>query len=265
MKIPEYHSIENIKKQYCTGEEPVLALCSDLNEYVCKYMRSSSTPYKLICEIIGAISANIWELKIPDFALVKLLPEHWTPFRNVNLSAPAFGSKIEQTVIDVSSTWNNEIIPTSAIQQQIAKIALFDIWMANEDRNWNNANMLYDVTTNELLVIDHGCILNTATFDFDLSLLTQNETILYSDLAHFILSDISDNTSNKLIFNLEVFFKSLLDRREEFISCVLDNIPVAWNVNLDLVRFKLNQLFEKKWIENCWETFVEYYNESKNG
>ncbi len=90
MKIPVYHSIESIKKQFSTGEEPVLALCSDLNEYVCKYMRSFATPYKLVCELIGAIFAYKWGIQIPEFALIKLLPEHWTPFRWIYLSAPTF-------------------------------------------------------------------------------------------------------------------------------------------------------------------------------
>ena len=221
MKIPEYHSIESIKKQYGTGEEPVLALCSDRNEYICKYMRSSGTPYKLICEIIGAILANKWGLRIPDFALIRILVEHWTPFRMINLSAPSFGSKVQHNVIDVNDTWNKDILISPAIQEQIVNIALFDIWVANEDRNWNNANLLYDVISNDLIVIDHGCILNTATFDFDLSLLTQNETILFSDLAHFILSDISQDTSNGLISNLEVHFKNITKKHKELISNVL--------------------------------------------
>ncbi len=81
-------------------------------------------------------------------------------------------------------------------------IALFNLWVANEDRNWNNANLLYDVNSNNLIAIDHGCILNTATFDYNLSLLTQNETILYSDLAHIILNDISTEASDIYITKL---------------------------------------------------------------
>lgn len=265
MNIQEYHSIEDIKMQYCTGEQPVLVLCSDLNEYICKYMRSSATPYKLLCEIIGAIFAYKWGLHIPDFALIRLHAEHWTPFRTINLSAPAFGSRIQHNVIDVNATWNKDIIISHDLQEQIVTIALFDIWVANEDRNWNNANLLYDVISNNLFVIDHGCILNTATFDYNLSLLTENETILYSDLANFILSDISSDVSDRFISKLKVFFKSLPERREEYISSVLENIPESWNVNTELVINKLNQLFEKKWIEDCWEAFIEYFNERKNG
>lgn len=34
-------------KQYETGETPVLVMCSDKNEYICKYMRSLSPAYNL--------------------------------------------------------------------------------------------------------------------------------------------------------------------------------------------------------------------------
>jgi hypothetical protein len=53
MKIPTLSSIKTIEQQYQTGENPVLVLCSDKNAYICKYMRSSGSAYKLACELIG--------------------------------------------------------------------------------------------------------------------------------------------------------------------------------------------------------------------
>ena len=262
MKIPEYHSIKSIKKQYNTGEEPVLVKCSDLNEYICKYMRSSATPYKLVCEIIGAVLASEWELRIPKFALIQILPEHWTPFRTINLSAPAFGSQVQKSVIDVTSSWNDSILISTSLQQQILKISLFDIWVANEDRNWNNANLMYDTKSNALIVIDHGCILNTATFDYKLSLLTENESILYSELAHAILKELSTEISTRLLSELEDNFKSIRYRKDEIIEKILEFIPANWNVSIDMVYSKMNQLFDQKWMDDCWKTFIEYFNQA---
>lgn len=34
MKLPIHKSIKSIQKRYQTGEEPVLVICSDLNDYV---------------------------------------------------------------------------------------------------------------------------------------------------------------------------------------------------------------------------------------
>ena len=46
MAIPKLYSAKRIEQQFHTGEEPVMVMCSDVNLYVCKYMRSSATAYK---------------------------------------------------------------------------------------------------------------------------------------------------------------------------------------------------------------------------
>ena len=46
MAIPVLESVKAIEQQYRTGEEPVLVMCSDMNAYICKYMRSSAAAYK---------------------------------------------------------------------------------------------------------------------------------------------------------------------------------------------------------------------------
>jgi hypothetical protein len=43
MAIPKLYSAKRIEQQFHTGEEPVMVMCSDVNLYVCKYMRSSAT------------------------------------------------------------------------------------------------------------------------------------------------------------------------------------------------------------------------------
>ena len=35
--IPVIDSVKRIERQFRTGEEPVLVMCSDVNIYVCKY------------------------------------------------------------------------------------------------------------------------------------------------------------------------------------------------------------------------------------
>lgn len=50
MVIEKVNSIKFISQQYATGEEPVLVVCSDMKTYICKYMRTSSSAYKLVCE-----------------------------------------------------------------------------------------------------------------------------------------------------------------------------------------------------------------------
>jgi hypothetical protein len=72
MAIQTLYSAKQIEQQFHTGEEPVMVMCSDVNIYVCKYMRSSATAYKLACEFIGTKLANAWQLNTPDFVLVNI-------------------------------------------------------------------------------------------------------------------------------------------------------------------------------------------------
>ena len=92
MAIQTLYSAKRIEQQFHTGEEPVMVMCSDVNIYVCKYMRSSATAYKLACELIGAKLAKAWRLTTPDIALVNIRPAHWEGINiSHSLSAPSIG------------------------------------------------------------------------------------------------------------------------------------------------------------------------------
>ena len=79
--LPSIYSIKAIEKQYGTGEEPVLVMCSDMNAYVCKYMRSTATTYKLACELIGSHLAKAWQLETPEIVLVRWIA-FWLRFQS---------------------------------------------------------------------------------------------------------------------------------------------------------------------------------------
>lgn len=113
MSLPLIYSIKAIEHQYCTGEEPVLVVCSDMNAYVCKYMRSSSAAYKLVCELVGAKMAKVWQLETPDVALVRIKQEHWSGrFVQHSLTAPALGSRQMEGVVDVTPSSIYEVKQT---------------------------------------------------------------------------------------------------------------------------------------------------------
>ena len=63
MDITRLDSIQDISVMYETGDLPVLVLCSDKQQYICKYMRPNATiAYKLACELIGATFAEAWKI-----------------------------------------------------------------------------------------------------------------------------------------------------------------------------------------------------------
>ena len=263
MPITVLESVKNIERQYRTGEEPVMVMCSDMNSYICKYMRSSAAAYKLACELIGSTMATAWQLRTPETAFVYIKPGHWIgQFTQRNLSVPTFGCKRITGVVDVTPSIYADIIPTTETLLQLIKIALFDFWIANEDRNANNANLLYNIEHKELVSIDYGCILNTASFDYPLSQLTTTDTILYSDLFQYLKGNRSNAQILRFARGLETTYKNCIKQCEKQIKTIVSALPEKWQISQHIVEEKLQQLFETQWTAGVWNNFMECLNEN---
>lgn len=263
MIVKTLESIQSIEKQYNTGERPVLVMCSDFKSYVCKYMRSSLPAQKLVCEYVGQFLANIWNIPTPSMGLINIKPSHWN---NTNIShvqnVPSLGSRYMEGVIDISLSTYSQLRSNLSILQQILRIALFDFWTANEDRNFNNANLMYSIKTNQIIAIDYGCIFNTGTFDYPLTQLTTTDTILYSDLFKHIASAFSSEEVIKEGIKLKNYYeKNLIKSSKEF-SNIIINVPTIWGVSPEELEIKLKELFEDNWIKDSYENFL--YNLNSN-
>ena len=261
MKIPQLHSLKTIERKYNTGEEPVLVVCSDLNSYICKYMRSSASSYKLASEFIGAQFARLWRFNSPEIAIVNIKPDHWNGLRSSHsTTAPAFGSRKKTGIIDVTRSAVEEIEDTSLMFAQLVYIALFDFWMANEDRNANNSNLLYDIKQHLFIPIDYGCVFNTATYDYPLSQLTTTDSILSSELFERMIPKQKSSIIS-IIANLDRDYGINVGKCLENVKSVIEQIPQEWNLPKDVVVNKVNQLFDYQWLEDVWNNFMECLNE----
>ena len=263
MAIQTLYSAKQIEQQFHTGEEPVMVMCSDVNVYVCKYMRSSATAYKLACEFIGTNLAKAWQLNTPDIALVNIRPAHWEGINvSHSLSAPSIGFRWLEGVVDITPSTYAKVPSKIKTLNQLIKIALFDFWTANEDRNANNANLMYDVVHEQFVSIDYGCIFNTATFEYPLSQLTSTDTILWSDLFRHLLQCADRQTVLAKADCLKYDYEKCIDRSNGIIADIIADMPQEWNVPTDIVSEKLCQLFNPQWITAVWDNFLECFNEN---
>ncbi len=260
------NSISSPEKVFETsGSQPILILGNDLNFYVCKYNRwSGSEAKKLFNELIAACFAQKWNLSVPSFNFVKVDPTH---IENIAKLQPSFFS-----TLCFGSLYNSKFSEIDEFYSEISnydkrrfenkidflKIALFDIWLANEDRNFNNYNLLIDIENgNKFVPIDHDAIFNTGNLDKGLVLLSNNETLINTDLAKKLF------TKNELCG--KDYFKNI---RDDYYICIkeceknIDNIlglvPEDWKININEYRnlFNLN-LFSKKWVDDCINHFFE--------
>ena len=261
--LPILNSIDVIRKQYPTGEEPVLVMCSDMNFYMCKYIRHSASNQKLACELIGAKMAMVWRLNVPKISLVKIKSEHWPSFFvRPKTMTTMLGSRYLDAVEYVLPSTFDKLAKTSEMFNQLLKIALFDLWMANEDRNSNNSNLLYDISNKSLVPIDFGCILNTADFQSPLMQLTATDTIINSPLFKYLSNGISSQGIQKVKDDLQKSYAIFLNQCRSQIDAISKEIPSDWSISAKDVTNKLLQLFEPAWTERVWDNFEEYLNDN---
>lgn len=265
MEALHLHSIQEISVTYSTGDMPVLVLCSDKQQYICKYMRPNATiAYKLACEFMGATFAELWKIDTPPFAIVQIQPVHWaTTSVQHSSSAPAIGFRKIDGVIDITPTTFRQTTANRYTLYQLLKIALFDFWCANEDRTYNNANLLYDIENDKFISIDYGGILNNVTFDFPLSQLTETDSILCADVFAHTAKAVSDKQLATLVQQLEADYQMCIKRCQRYNTIAL-RLPEEWNVPSSKVSGKVNELLSEQWVAATWHNFVECLKSNSN-
>lgn len=215
------HSIEAIHKVYnTTGSSPVLVTCNDLNEWVCKYDRSSIS---LFNEYVAASFLQLWGLKVPEFAFVTVHPDHIP----------------EKILSGRTQGW------------------LFE--KANEDRHPNNYNLLLNPEPGGSLAfvpIDHVACFNSGNMDKELYLLNEEETILNSPVAKVLFRPGID--LNKTVDKLteELYICSV--RCHETLPEILARLPITWGLDKDKLEHDIQQIFSEKWLTQVAEQFRHY-------
>lgn len=269
--MQQLYSIQTADKKFDTGgSQPVLVTCNDLNSYVCKYNRWSGAAYKLMCEYLGASFLKLWELNVPDFATISVKREHIPQEYNLNgyyFDTTCFGSQYSRTYAEVSDFTANVSSPQRKDypnKKDLFYIALFDIWLANEDRNHNNYNLLVD-TENErsFIPIDHETILNSCSIRYPICELTYEDSLISSPLFLKLFSSNDFNKSVRAEIE-ENFYLKVKHCQENYVK-VIEQLPVDWKINQLEIEAKFrNEIFADSWLRNCFHLFLEFLQLNSN-
>lgn len=265
MKPKYLNSITEIKPEDCyqtQGSRPVRVFCNDFNYYVCKYNSGTGFPFLLFNEYIAACFLKIWNLPVPDFAFVRIDTEHvyktnypYHYFDNI-----CFGSRFYGNFIEVDKFFlKNPIIKSnnSTAWKSFIKIGLFDIWLCNEDRHFNNLNMLFNLQTKQFIPIDHACCFNTSNLDKDPYLISKDESILTSPFINHIFLRPLQRDFDNLYSSLKGDFKTDTSRCYEELDSILDNTPLAWKPDKEFLKSRLDIFFNENWLNNCTDHFAQ--------
>jgi len=261
-------SIEATHKVFQTnGSQPVLVTRDDLEYWVCKY---DSSVYSLFNEFIASRFLNIWNIPTPPIGFITVLPEHITDSIIGGRIQPrffqkhCFGSKYLSYAKEVDAffeSFKNNTYELNKInsREDFLKIGLFDLWLSNEDRNHNNYNLLLkpeDDGTYVFNAIDHVNCFNTGNLGRPLYHLSENESILKSEIVDVLFSKGAKLRGIVDELSQELYICST--RCRESLDDILSDLPATWDLNVDQIRRDIEQIFEIAWLQDTEEIFKRY-------
>lgn len=260
------HTIEEMHRKFQTqGSHPVLVTCNDLNDWVCKHDRN---PNSLLNELLASKFAQIWEIKTPEIALITVKKEHISEKFHLPyylFEKECFGSRYLKNSKEIDLSMISLFNDTSfrrklGNKNDFLKIALFDIWLANDDRNHNNFNMLLDADASNLnffYAIDHVNIFNSNYLNHGISEMTENDSIINTELAKILFGKNKKliEIVNNLVENLYLCSNECQKKLDE----ILDLAPESWGINKNEISNKISQhLFTEEWLKKCETNFRSF-------
>jgi hypothetical protein len=214
--------------------------------------------------------AKLWGIKTPETCLIKVAKEHIPIDKFPNLrfdwfEKECFGSLFlrNSKEIDLSilfmfkeQAFRNKL----RNKEDFLKIALFDIWIANEDRNNNNFNLLLCTTEEQLnffYAIDHVNIFNSGILPHGIAEITEDDSIIKTDLAKILFE--KNKEVKDIVDNLAVSFYENIDNCETELKIILDLVPESWGIDIEEVEKRIrNNIFTEDWKLSCEKNFREF-------
>lgn len=265
------YSIQTSDRIFETGgSRPVLLTCNDMNSYVCKYNTGNGAAVRLMCEYIGASFLKLWGLNVPDFASVSVNRDHIPSDYHINeyyFDTACFGLQYTRTfaeVIDFTANISYQQRKAFPNRRDLLDIALFDIWLANEDRNQDNYNLLIDIENQRNFIpIDHEAIFNTRNIKSPIYELTYEDSIISSPLFMNLFSnnDFNQTAMKEIKDNFQAKVKLCIDNY----VILIEPIPPDWNINkLELETKLKNEIFDDNWLLRSFNLFLEFLQRNIN-
>lgn len=263
-------SISPISRVYDTGEKPVLVKCEDMNDYVCKHNQGQSPCKKLFAEYLAYCFLDRLEVKLPPMSFLEVKEEHVDKpsgecqprfFKEVD----CFGTLHLKNAQEWSAfSFDKKDVKRIKNQEDLFTIAWLDIWLANEDRSWNNFNLLMSPEDDGwyIVPIDHGACFNSLGFDIDRHLYSINDFDSIIDTEQFRLIA---KKHFKSVNEVDSFLKRLyicIQSYEKSFDDIIANIPASWRIQEDYIQSLKTNLFSKDWLNETKTQFLSFTKHS---
>lgn len=154
--------IRRVKNGYT---QPFYCVCADGFNYYVKG-KAVSNPERC-SELLSACIARAWDLPIPEFRIVHIPDTLLRYSANYQELITDLGEGFAWGIREVEKV----SLYTTTIRKYISddlagKILLFDWFIKNEDRNLGNPNLLWNIISKKLSIIDHNLAFDRTDQDF---------------------------------------------------------------------------------------------------
>lgn len=272
-RLPELTSVKRITSKDViptSGSEPLKVLCSDGFYYVVKY--PSPDAGMLIREFIAHFFLMEWEIVTPMNAIVRIDSSHIDSSilssrrNNGHFTVPCLGSRWLSDSEELKPSFlHRSTSDLKHIQREdFLRIALFDLWIGNEDRTDHNPNLLLlagESDPDRFAAIDHTMIFNSGITAHPIAPLAFEDSLLSSRYLKTLFrwskktEKIFEETTQELVY--------FVQKCERCLPTVLANIPSEWR--LDEQRFEewaKDNLFQPSWLTEVETTFKTYITQA---
>lgn len=243
LKPFELKKVIAITKQYTTsGHSPFLVLTDDFEQYVLKPPLNSSDRLAIVREFICNQLLNIWNIKTPSAATLclsndLLISDFVQNKRSLQEYDTFFGSFYESNSIDLQKFFGAS---SKVGQRRIANIAdlldiaLFDIWVENDDRKPSNNNIILKPVNKsfQILPIDNALTFASMSFESlnpEYVSFSDNDSILFSPLGLSAIGLAKKNRDWWLIAQ-EKFYLCTQDAERNF-QQICDHLPIDYGLS----------------------------------
>ncbi len=256
-----------------TSNSPIKVEANDFNTYLCKHT-SNTVANILFNEYLAAQFLRLWDIYLPPMVFLDIKMKHINVnvftrgIQKSNFEKICIGFKYMNYAknldkLDAGIKNNKTRREKIKNKNDLLKIILFDIWLANEDRNQGNFNLLLNPEEEgyKIVPIDHEYIFNTNSLDKEGSpySINQYDSIIASD---FFKSLFPKHNKKKIVTFAEQISNNLSNyviNCKNNIENIINDVPTDWNIDTDFIKSKLHQrIFNPEWQHQTVKTFNEF-------
>ena len=236
------------------GHSP-LVVSAQNKQWLVKSPLRQPVAYYLASEVVCAYFLELWDFKMPKFGLMHIEQTVLERFvfvykKKSDYQKPCFAIEFVENAIEINGLLNdvtNEKLGLLQNPIDFLKLALFDIWVENDDRKPSNPNLMLAQNKQgvfDFLPIDHAFTFNSDSYK---NLLPEfgvtnsfNHSLMDSHLAQTLIQKNRPFLDN----DLATFFVEKINLCATHFDFIIQQLPQEWNLTAADIAQLHNFLFD---------------------